>query len=714
MKEKSPEAVKPLISLSAPESISMEEENEEPITTNQMEGDKEETNPFRDWEEEEEEEQEDISPEIEKMESQPIKQRKEQNATISTSDEDLSPVVVIIPDFGAFADRFSAGDLKIGACAPEFTSGPSSVDKALASVEAIDDLRSYTARSLSIILATTPTRASYFDALTTSDMEIVYADDGLGYGDLCNEAVEIVEDEDTTLVFLMPGAIPTSLDFLTQLIDPLYDDNYVDVGIVMSKALDFWAGTVAHAGTNVLGNAEVAVPYLQYQGVWPNDPRTNKAQFVPVASPYGAWAIPVSVYRAVGGMLSDRDLSYTPSLAVYDLCLAVAQEADHPDEDLEDDDEEGTCSLQERHRVFYQPDAVVEVQIEACEEALLTISRDSEERQQFRERWSTFLWERYLAPKRQTELVVGWDMDVDDAAYCHDAVLTLTALDQAAAARVVPPTGTLCVGSLSREGSNMLTLLRDTDQEAMDIDVIVTPVHPLEVQHHLMARPIRQLGEPQYHVARLLEWNGVTLDEEMREGLNSYDHVWVATDAIRTDLLSQGLSKSRTHVLPLTVDTYFFNSTIMEGSSPREEETHRALYYLTDPSQMVLLSRVHEELVDTPAWDSIREVAVYAPSLAKQGRSLPLPPFGEDVKVTLIKEKQSLRELAQLYQSTSLYVPLQHADEESAEERLFRLQAQAMGVPVFTLDHTLSSPTLPRPEEIQATIIQLISMLENE
>ena len=50
----------------------------------------------------------------------------------------------------------------------------------------------------------------------------------MGYGDLCNEAVEIVEDEDTTLVFLMPGAIPTSLDFLTQLIDPLYDDNYVD------------------------------------------------------------------------------------------------------------------------------------------------------------------------------------------------------------------------------------------------------------------------------------------------------------------------------------------------------------------------------------------------------------------------------------------------------------------------------------------------------
>ena len=61
-------------------------------------------------------------------------------------------------------------------------------------------------------------------------MDIYNIEDDVGYGDLCNAAANYVPNSDSgsTLLFIQPGSIPTSPNFLTEITNPLYDPLHED------------------------------------------------------------------------------------------------------------------------------------------------------------------------------------------------------------------------------------------------------------------------------------------------------------------------------------------------------------------------------------------------------------------------------------------------------------------------------------------------------
>lgn len=298
---------------------------------------------------------------------------------------------------------------------------------------------------------------------------------------------------------------------------------------------------------------------LRLQGYWKNDKRSLQDSFIPAASPYGAWAIPLALYQSVGGMMSDNDIEYTPAYHLYDLCLTIAEESFHYDSDLSDDDDiNGVCQLQERHRVFYNSKTSLEIEIEACEEGLNQIGSYSFEWIEFTERWSKFIENQFIYPSRLLNSTISWKI-TNQNNVCEDTSLIASKTENFYDFKFLfPENRSNC--SKSSFHSNVIKKHSKTDQNSDFFDIWISTMNENEIDDSfsIVNKAIRS---PSLLIGRFLDFFHIS--DEKLEFLDSLHQIWVPSNFLKSHF-SNYVDFDKIHVIPSIIDLNLFDSEIID------------------------------------------------------------------------------------------------------------------------------------------------------
>ena len=364
----------------------------------------------------------------------------------------------------------------------------------------------------------------------------------------------------------------------------------------------------------------------RWEGYWENDRRSQKSGFVPSASPYGAWAIPVSLYHSVGGMMSDEYVEYTPAFHLYDLCLTIADEAAHYDPDLNDDDDiEGVCQLQERHRAFYHSSVVVETSTTECERELLNISPHSFEWIEFTDRWDEFLQEFFIIPERESNITVVWEIDANSNINCLEYSGVITQLEKDIYVTTLQTEPIECYNNIPAV-NNAINRMK-TSVVSNLVDVWVTPLTPDNLSPSVTMS--NKASKSPIFIGRAAE-QLETIDDETLSFIQKLDQIWASSSFVAEKLIEQGIDEDKIEVVAPMVDTFFFDSEAI----PEQDDISSLISFgdseVYDEDPFVFLSYLDNltswdiiETLITSFWNEFYEdepviLIFYAPDSSKE------------------------------------------------------------------------------------------------